>query len=72
MDEGFIITFLLKWSGIKDKVMRLMNIRKKSDQSSSKKEVIMTVLIRWVRAHHTKSRVYHAAFIKLLKTKGCG
>lgn len=42
-----------------------MNIRKKSNQSSSKKEVIMTEPIRWVRARHTKSRVYHAVFTKL-------
>lgn len=62
MDEGFIITFLLKWSGMKDKVMRLMNIRKRSNQSSSKKEVRMTVAYKICKSTPYKI-VYFIVFI---------
>ena len=60
MDEGFIITFLLKWSGIKDKVMRLMNIGKRSNQSRSKKEVTMAAPCKICES--TPYRIVHFIF----------
>lgn len=72
MDEGFIITFLLKMKWYKDKVMRLMNIGKRRNQSSSRKRWEWQHPIGSVRALLAEwSTLSSLGFTKLWKTNSC-